>query len=390
MMYRQETPATQQPTSLTTLKPSGALPHQRLPRQGAGPLTLEEILRVGVDSSATDLHVVSGLPPMYKVGTTLYALDCPALTGDETKRISYEGLEEKGIKQFEDGAIKELTTSFSGYQERRFRYTVSRMKGSLSADVRLLPTTVRSVEELGLPQEVAEMARRKRGLILITGRGGQGKTTTLAAMIDLVNRERMANIIIVEDPIEYIHSCKKSIIQQREVGTDTDSYATGLKCAMKQNADVIVLAECIDQESLETAIWAAETGHLIIVTMHTYDIGESVDRIVNAFPTYEQQRIMSGLSTSLQGVISQQLVPRIKPDPVLGGRVAAIEVIPTNTHAIKRLIREGRLYVRDPYINVAHAAGLPVLTMDEHLAQLYSEGKVDHDTVVAFSKEKPL
>jgi len=359
-------------------------------REVSAAITLEETLRVGVDQNATDLHLVVGLPPTYRVGMVLKALNYPPLTPEDTKRLAYEGLEEHYIREFEQHLRTELTTSFSGHGGRRFRYTVSKQKGYFSADIRLLPTQVRSMEELHLPEEVAEIARKKRGLILITGRGGQGKTTTLAAMIDLINKERMANIIIIEDPIEYFHTAKKSIIQQREVGTDTVSYATGLKTAMKQNADVIVLAEVIDQESLETSIWAAETGHLIIVTMHTYDIGESVDRIVNAFPIHEQQRIMSGLSTSLQGVISQQLVPRKKPDPILGGRVAAVEVIPTNTHAIKRLIREGRLYARDPYINAASAQGLPVLTMDEHLAQLYHEGVVDHDTMLMHAKEKPL
>jgi twitching motility protein PilT len=359
-------------------------------RQERAALTLEETLRVGVDNNATDLHLVVDLPPTYRIGTSLKKLGCNPLTPDDTKRLAYEGLEDHQIREFEQHLRTELTTSFGGYQERRFRFTVSKQKGYFSVDIRLLPTYVRSLEELGLPEEVGEMARRRRGLILITGRGGQGKTTSLAAMIDLINKEREANVIIIEDPIEYFHTPKKSIVQQREVGVDTVSYATGLKVAMKQNADVIVLAEVIDQESLETSIWAAETGHLIIVTMHTYDIGESIDRIVNAFPIHEQQRIMSGLSTSLQGVISQQLVPRREVDPVLGGRVAAVEVIPTNTHAIKRLIREGRLYARDPYINAASAQGLPVLTMDEHLAQLYHEGVIDHDTMMMFAKEKPM
>ncbi|NIO76652.1 MAG: PilT/PilU family type 4a pilus ATPase [Armatimonadetes bacterium] len=359
-------------------------------RQPASILTLEDAMRIGVEENATDMHLVVGIPPMYRIGTSLKQLRCAPLTPGDTKRLAYEGMADHHIKDFDDNLRTELTTSFSGYQDRRFRYTVSMQKGHFSIDIRLLPTHVRSIEELGLPEEVAEMARRRRGLILITGRGGQGKTTTLAAMIDLINRERMANIILIEDPIEYFHICKKSIVQQREVGTDTATYATGLKVAMKQNADVIVLGEVIDQESLETAIWAAETGHLIIVTMHTYDIGESVDRIVSAFPIHEQQRIMSGLSTSLQGVISQQLVPRLEPDPILGGRIAALEVIPTNTHAIKRLIREGRLYARDPYIKTASAQGLPVLTMDDHLAILYQEGKIDHDTMMMHGKEKPL
>jgi twitching motility protein PilT len=358
-----------------------------LSRQFSGPITLEDILTIGVEEGATDLHVVVGLPPIFRIVTSLERLDYASLTAEETKRISFERLTEREIAQFVNFERNELTKSFSGPGGRRFRFTVSRQQGAMSSDIRVLPTEVRSVEQLGLPVEVTEMARRRRGLILITGRGGQGKTTTLAAMIDVINRERMANIITVEDPIEYYHTCKKSVIQQREVGIDTANYATGLKCALKQNADVVVLGEVIDQESLETAIWAAETGHLIIVTMHTYDIGESVDRIVNAFPSYEQQRIMSGLATSLQGVVSQQLVPRIKPDPIQGGRVAMLEVIPTNTIAIKRLIREGRLYGRDPYVNVASAQGLPVLTFEDHLNILYGQGIISKETMQTFSKQ---
>jgi len=358
-----------------------------LNREISGKITMEDILRIGVEEGATDLHVVAGLPPVFRIVTSLERLNCDSLTPEETKRLAFEWLTEKEIASFEDEGRNELTKSFAGPGGRRFRYTISRQQGAISADVRVLPTKVRSIEELGLPMEVAEMAPRKRGLILITGRGGQGKTTTLAAMIDVINRERMANIITVEDPIEYYHTCKKSVIQQREVGLDTISYATGLKCALKQNADVVVLGEVIDQESLETAIWAAETGHLIIVTMHTYDIGESVDRIVNAFPAYEQQRIMSGLATSLQGVVSQQLIPRLNPDPVQGGRVAMLEVIPTNTIAIKRLIREGRLYGRDPYVNVASAQGLPVLTFEDHLNVLYGQGVISKETMQTFSKQ---
>lgn len=352
--------------------------------ESAEKLSLDQLINTAIQQGSSDLHLIVGTPPVFRVASGLRPLRCEPLGPHDSKRLLYERLSDQEVSRFESG-LTELTKSFS-FQGRRFRLTVNRQKGNICGNIRILPTSVRSIDELGLPKEVRDLALRRRGLVLITGKGGMGKTTTLAAMIDLINRERQCHVVAIDDPIEYIHTCRKSIISQREVGSDTDSYASGLKTAMKQNADVIVLGELIDSEALDTAIWAAETGHFIIATMHTYDIGESVDRIVNAFPSHQQQRILAGLSTALQGVISQQLVPRRSVHPELGDRVAACEVIPTNTIAIKRLIREGRLYVRDPYIRAASAEGLPVLTMEDHLAQLYNEGKIDEDALVLYSQ----
>jgi len=354
----------------------------------SGGLRLENLLRKGIEENASDLHLMVGSPPAYRIGSDLSFLHWPALAAEETRRLAYEWLSEKEIQHFEAFG-KEFTKCFTGGGGRRFRLTITRQKGCVSADIRFLPTRVPSIEELELPQEIAEMTKKKRGLVLITGRGAMGKTTTLAAMIDKINEERGCNIITIEDPIEYVFTCKKSLVSQREVGLDTDSFASALKAALRQDADVIAIGELLDQEALETAIWAAETGHLIFATMHTYDVGESVDRIVNAFPTHEQERIMAGLATALEGVISQQLIPRRKGDSKRGGRIAAVEVIPTNNIAIRRLIREGKLYARDPYIKATRSQGLPVLTMDDHLARLYREGKIDQDTMLTYLREPP-
>jgi twitching motility protein PilT len=348
-------------------------------------LSVDDLIRTAIQESATDIHIIVGGPPVFRIANGLVSVRLPNLTPADSKRLSYEKLSHEEVANFESGC-QEHTKSFAGHG-RRFRLTVNKQKGHICCNIRILPTRVRTADELGLPKEVADLARKKRGLVLITGKGGMGKTTTLAAMVDVINRERQAHVVIIDDPMEYIHTPIKSIISQREVGGDTQSYASGLKTAMKQNADVIVLGELIDAESLETAIWAAETGHFIIATMHTYDIGESIDRIVNAFPPHQQTRILAGLATALQGVISQQLVPRLNTDPELGMRVAAIEVIPTTTIAIQRLIREGRLYVRDPYIRAASAEGLPVLTMEEHLTYLYQQGKIDENTLVLYSQD---
>jgi twitching motility protein PilT len=259
----------------------------------------------------------------------------------------------------------------------RFRVNCYQQRGATGAAFRIISTTIRSLEELGVPDVVAQFATLPRGLVLVTGPTGSGKSTTLAALIDLVNRTRYDHIVTVEDPIEYVHGNKRSLINQREVGSDTHSFAAALKHVLRQDPDVILVGEMRDLETISVALTAAETGHLVFATLHTQDAAQTIDRIIDVYPSHQQDQIRTQLAATLQGVVSQTLVPRASGT----GRIIATEVLIT-TPAIANLIREGKAHQITSAMQAGRALGMH--TMDQHLADLVNEGQITRDQ--AFEK----
>lgn len=330
--------------------------------------SFEELLRFGVERNASDLHLIKGAPPTYRIGLELIPTSYGKLTGEDTKRLSYEKLNEEEIKEFE--SRHELVKAFSGYRGKRFRMNINMQRGHVGSVTRILPTEVKSIEELGLHQIVAEMAIKDRGLILIIGPPATGKTTTMSAIIDWINRKKGGHIIILEDPIEYLHSHRKGIVMQREIGRDTNSFEEGLRSALRQDPDVIALGELRDLETIRIALNAAEIGRLILGTLHTYGTGETIDRIIGIFPPEQQRQVGTQLSMTLEGIISQTLIPRLG-----GGKVAALQIM-TMTDAIRNCIRGGDLKA----IDALYARGEGMLTRDTSLQALLTQGKISKET----------
>ena len=340
---------------------------------------IKDLLRYAVDKDASDLHFTEGLPPTLRIDGSLQQTTYPALSREESKRIIYSILNDNQKVRFET----QLELDFSLYipDLSRFRVNVHMQRGSVEAAFRIIPSRIMTIEELGLPAIVADLARRPNGLVLATGPTGMGKSTTLAAMVDLINTERRALVVSIEDPIEYVHKNKKSIIKQREVGSDTRSFAGALKHALRQDPDVILVGEMRDLETISTAITAAETGHLVLSTLHTPDAPQTIDRLIDIFPPHQQKQIMIQLAGSLQGVICQQLLPRKNNT----GRVAACEIM-TATPAVRSLIREQKTEQLSTVIQTNAKNGM--VTMDKALKKLYEEGAIDEETVKFKAKDR--
>ncbi len=273
--------------------------------------------------------------------------------------------------------VHELDFAYALPGGTRFRVNCYQQRGATGAAFRIISTSIRSLEELGVPDVVAQFATLPRGLVLVTGPTGSGKSTTLAALIDLVNRTRYDHIVTVEDPIEYVHANKRSLVNQREVGNDTHSFTAALKHVLRQDPDVILIGEMRDLETISVALTAAETGHLVFATLHTQDAAQTIDRIIDVYPSHQQDQIRTQLAATLQGVVSQTLVPRASGT----GRVIATEVLLT-TPAIANLIREGKAHQITSSMQAGRALGMH--TMDQHLADLVNEGEITRDA--AFEK----
>jgi twitching motility protein PilT len=340
---------------------------------------IKDLLRCAVDKDASDLHFTEGLPPTLRIDGSLQQTTYPILTREESKRIIYSILNDEQKVRFET----EFELDFSLYipDLSRFRVNVHIQRGSVEAAFRIIPSRVKTIEELGLPGAVADLARKPNGLVLATGPTGMGKSTTLAAMVDLINTERQALIISIEDPIEYVHKNKKSIVKQREVGSDTKSFSNALKHALRQDPDVILVGEMRDLETISTAITAAETGHLVLSTLHTPDAPQTIDRLIDIFPPHQQKQIMIQLAGSLQGVICQQLLPRKNSN----GRVVACEIM-TATSAVRSLIREQKTEQLSTVIQTNAKHGM--VTMDKALKKLYQEGAIDEQVVQFKAKDR--
>ncbi len=329
-------------------------------------VTLRELLELMYQRKASDLHLTVGSPPQLRVDGHLTRTDMEPLTGEQTKKLAYSVMNEKQRKKFEENW--ELDLSFGIESLSRFRCNVFMQRGNVAVAIRQIPYKISSFEELGVPRVVSELANLPRGLVLVTGPTGSGKTTTLAALIDKINRELYCHIITVEDPIEYLHRHQFSLVNQREVYSDTPSFASALKYALREDPDVVLIGEMRDLETVDAALRISETGHLAFATLHTNSCAESINRIIDVFPVNQQEQIRVTLSFVIQAVVSQQLIPRIG-----GGRVLAMEVM-ICTPAIRAVIRDDKVHQIYSLIQAGQKFGMR--TMNQSLAELYLTRKI--------------
>ncbi len=337
-------------------------------------LHLNDLLSRVLDLDGSDLHLSAGLPPAVRINGEIKTLtEFPLMNPSEIRRMLYDVLTQKQRERFEKDL--ELDTSHSIPGKGRFRMNVFLQRNSMGAVLRTIPDTIIPLENLGLPESVAQFTTLHRGLVLVTGPTGSGKSTTLASMVDIINTERSAHIMTVEDPIEFLHQHKKCIVNQREVGEDTESFSSALKHVLRQDPDVILVGEMRDLETIHTALTAAETGHLVFGTLHTQDAPQAVDRVIDVFPAHQQQQIRVQLASSLMGVVTQQLIPRMDRK----GRAVASEIMVV-TPAIRNLIREGKTH--QIYSSLQSGGSYGMQTMDQSLARLVKRGTISLDDAV--------
>jgi twitching motility protein PilT len=325
---------------------------------------LDDLLQEAVERGASDLHLSVGLPPVVRVDGALTHLRYRPLSPSDTQRLIYDILTTDQVQQFE--AIHELDFSYGVKGVGRFRVNVYKQRGSVGAALRSVPDRIPTFEQLNLPPILRDLSRRTSGLILVTGPTGSGKSTTIACMIDTINAERPVHIMTIEDPIEYLHRHKRGMVNQRELGTDTDSFANALRAVLREDPDVILIGEMRDLETIQAALTLAETGHLVFGTLHTRNAPQTIDRVIDVFPPHQQEQIRVQFSNTLEAVIAQQLMPRIG-----GGRIAALEIL-VATSAVRNLIREGKSH--QIYSAIETGAQFGMQTMDKSLAELYRNG----------------
>ncbi len=335
-------------------------------------LDVRELLRHAVQRGASDIHLTVKSPPIVRIDGRIQMTNFGVLSADETKSIIYDILNDRQREQFEKDL--ELDFSFAIPDLSRFRVNVHMQRGSVEAAIRVVPSRIPSLAELGMPPVVSELARRPNGIVLVTGPTGVGKTTTLAAMVDLINTEREYLIVCIEDPIEYVHHNKRSIVKQRELFADTRSFASALKHALRQDPDLVVVGEMRDLETIGTALTAAETGHLVLATLHTPDAVQTVDRIIDVFPPHQQQQVRIQLASTLQAVVSQQLIAAAKGV----GRVATCEIL-IATSAVRNLIRERSTEQIPTLIQTGSQYGMQ--SMDRSMKDLYRKKIVTFDAI---------
>ena len=341
---------------------------------------LDEILQEAVDRHASDIHITAGRPVIFRIDGDLRPLD-----GD---KLTPEQIEELVVPLFADNdrlvetmeKTGEIDFAHSLYGRGRFRVNVFKQRGTLAMVMRLLPFKIPAPRELGLPASVQELCQRKRGLVLVTGATGSGKSTTLASLINMINKTYSKHIITMEDPIEYLHRHEKSIVNQREIGDDTESYAGALRAALREDPDVILVGEMRDLETIQTAITAAETGHLVFSTLHTNSAADTINRVIDVFPPHQQQQIRVQLASVIECVISQQLLP-IQTG---SGRVAAFEVM-MGTSAVRNLIREGKAFQIPSMIQTSKKQGMQ--SMDDALYNLYIGGLISAENCLNYAQD---
>ena len=363
--------------SLLGQAPQPGAPPFPKPSSHSFTVDIRKIFQMAIERQASDLHLTEYMPPIFRIDGVLVPTELPPLTREDTKRIIYSLLTDRQKAQFE--REQELDISIDAQGLGRFRMNIHCQRGAVEAAFRLVSPRIRTLEELGLPPVVGELSRKPNGLVLVTGPTGVGKTTTLAAIVDQINTERTALIIIIEDPIEYIHQNKHSVIKQREVYSDTKSFASALGRALRQDPNIIVVGEMRDLETIQTALTAAETGHLVLATLHTPDAPQTVDRILDVFPPYQQQQVKVQLADCLQGIISQQLLPRADGQ----GRGVACEVL-VATSAVRHLIREQATEQLPTVMQTGARYGM--CTMDASLKALYNKQIISMETVLNRAK----
>jgi len=341
------------------------------------PKDMHSLLKLMREKEASDLHISAKWPAQIRIDEKLIAVDDHVLTAEETKSIIYSILTKQQIEKFERDL--ELDISFELAEISRFRINIFKQRGAVGASIRLIPHEIWSFEKCGLPANIAiNLCKKPRGLVLLTGATGSGKSTSLASMIDWINKDRPCHIITIEDPVEFVHHNKKALIDQREVYSDTYTFPSALKHVLRQDPDVILIGEMRDLETIESALIIAETGHLVFATLHTSDCVQTMNRIVDVFPSHQQQQIRTQLSFVLLGVISQQLIPihGVK------GRVLAAEVLLANP-AIRSLIREGKIHQIYSAMQISQKEGMK--TMNQALYELYQKKAITYEEALSRS-----
>jgi len=342
-------------------------------------VNLHILLKTMIEKGASDMHITTGRPPLLRIDGSIVALNLPALGPVETKDLCFSALSEEQRAQFEK--TNELDLSFGVKGLSRFRANIFMQRGAVAGAFRTIPFRILSFEELGLPEVVSGFADKPSGLVLVTGPTGSGKSTTLAAIIDKINTEQRLHILTVEDPIEYLHPHKLSIINQREVGSDTEGFKTALKYVLRQDPDVVLVGEMRDLETIEAALTISETGHLVFATLHTNSAISTINRIIDVFPPHQQPQVRSKLSFVLQGVVSQQLLPRHNAP----GRVLALEVLVPN-QAVRNLIREDKVHQIYSQMQVGQEK-YSMQTLNQSLFSLYQRRLISHEEAMSRSTE---
>ncbi len=327
-------------------------------------VNLHQLLKAMIEKGASDMHITTGAPPLLRIDGSIVPLKLPPMGPVETKQLCYSILTEEQKIQFEK--TNELDLSFGVKSLSRFRANIFTQRGACAGAFRTIPFKILSFEELGLPQIIADLAKKPSGLVLVTGPTGSGKSTTLASMIDKINAEERLHIITVEDPIEYLHPHKLSVVNQREVGTDTEGFKIALKYILRQDPDVVLVGEMRDLETIEAALTISETGHLVFATLHTNSAVSTINRIIDVFPPHQQQQVRAKLSFVLQGVVSQQLMPRMGAP----GRCMAMEIMLPNP-AIRNLIREDKVHQIYSQMQVGQEK-FGMQTLNQSLYSLYA------------------
>lgn len=342
-----------------------------------GEQRIKSLLRLVAQQNASDLHLVVGRYPTLRMDGRLYPLTQESiLSADDTQALSDALTTEENKKRLiEDGQVD---FSYNFEDKARFRTNIFYQQGNLSVAMRMVAGRVRTLEELNIPPSLYEFTRQTQGLLLITGPVGHGKSTTLSALIDFINHNEDKHIITIEDPIEYVYEQDRCIINQREIGKDTKSFPDGLRSVFREDANVVLIGELRDLDTISTAMTAAETGHLILATLHTNDTSQTIDRIIDVFPAHQQNQVRSQLASVLLGVVSQRLVPKVG-----GGRIPAMEIM-MNNHAVENLIRENKAYQIDSVIETGLREGM--ISLDKSLADLIQRGLVTLDDAMVYSK----
>ena len=333
-------------------------------------MDIAEILKAVIDQDASDLHLAVGVPPVVRVDGHLRTLDFPTLSPNEARELIYSILTQDQRQKLETDWETDL--SYSLYGQARFRVNAYFHRGTLGAAFRLVPGQLRTIEGMGLPKVIHSFCHKPRGFVLVTGPTGSGKSTTLASIIDEINETRADHIVTIEDPIEFLHQHKRCVVNQREVGSDTKGFPAALRSALRQDPDVILIGEMRDLETIQIALTAAETGHLVFATLHTQDCPQTIDRMIDVFPPYQQGQIRVQIAATLEGVVTQQLLPKASGQ----GRVAACEVMIASP-AARNLIREGKTHQLYTVMQTGGQAGMQ--TMNASLAELVRRGEITRD-----------
>ena len=342
-------------------------------------ISFHQLLKVVVENNASDLHITAGAPPMLRIDGKLVPIKHPALNQPETKDLCYSVLTDLQKHKFEENW--ELDFSFGMENLGRFRGNVYMQRGAISGAFRLLPSEMRSLKELGLPPVVSELARKPRGLILVTGPTGSGKTTTLASMVNQVNEERHEHIVTIEDPIEYVFKHKNCLVNQRELGSDTKSFNNALRSVLREDPDVVLIGEMRDLETIKIALVLAETGHLTLATLHTNTAVQTINRVIDVFPPHEQSQVRAQLSFVLEGVMCQTLIPKIG-----GGRTLAVEVMVPNP-AIRNLIREDKVHQIYSQQQIGQEK-YQMQTLNQSLSNLYLNKLITYEDAMSKSQDE--